>query len=225
MKALIPIVIVIFLLQSFTVEAQISYLEDSVGRVDMPVPSDQMNTYNWVYNNGATDLTIRWRKIVNSYPASWTDGTSVCDKNLCWGPTVDFEDVMVPAGDSTNIDVYFYNGGRAGEGRVEVAVFDLADSAGTVQTAIFTAKASPVSSIRDVNEALSFYPNPVLNEMIVKGIENANAEVMVYNVLGKLVKQTILNNGVVSMNDVAEGFYMINVIDDQKVYSNTFFKK
>ncbi len=59
-------------------------------------------------------------------------------------------------------------------------------------------------------EQVSVYPNPAKENVLIKGIEAT--EVLVYNVLGQLVK-TVRDANEISVAGLAEGVYMVRITD------------
>ncbi|MEG2509849.1 MAG: T9SS type A sorting domain-containing protein, partial [Chryseobacterium sp.] len=57
------------------------------------------------------------------------------------------------------------------------------------------------------NTNLEFYPNPASEEVYFKNAENAN--VMIYNAEGKMLKQIKNNQNAVDVSDLPEGVYFI----------------
>jgi hypothetical protein len=75
-------------------------------------------------------------------------------------------------------------------------------------------------SINEVveNKNLILYPNPTTGKVTVVGIEAS--EVMVYNVLGQLVK-TVRDTNEVDLSGLVEGVYLVRIMDAEgKVYTN-----
>jgi hypothetical protein len=83
---------------------------------------------------------------------------------------------------------------------------------------------NPISNTVDnkivKNSQLRFYPNPVSDCLY---LENANnkTKVYIYNMVGNLVKQEIVNNGKIYVDDLKPGYYIIKTSDN---FMNKFVK-
>lgn len=73
-------------------------------------------------------------------------------------------------------------------------------------------------STKEKGKVLSVYPNPSNQKITVKGAE-ANDIVIIYDLTGKIVKQTKLtnNNKSVNVSDMASGLYVLSVLGKDKV--------
>ena len=71
---------------------------------------------------------------------------------------------------------------------------------------------------------LSIYPNPVQNEVFVKGI-NGDAQVDIISMDGKVVMNKQIESNRVDVASLNEGLYIIRVISNNEVYTTRFVKE
>jgi len=71
-------------------------------------------------------------------------------------------------------------------------------------------------------EALVAYPNPATEVLNVSNVEGATFTVV--SITGAVVKEGIINNGNINVQNLNEGTYMININDNQKIYQGRFIK-
>ena len=208
---------------------QITVDYDSVFVNEVTAPPVEMVGHNNVNNTGNSTITLRWKKINETIPASWT-GVQICDDNLCYSHTVSTMTIDVGGTRSTIIDAHFLNGGEAGTGTLDVLVYDEADSANTAKMLYFEAKALNPVAINELSELdVQLYPNPASNFLTISGLEGISGKVEVYNILGKEVSSILFNGGntfKMSVADLQPGVYILKLYDNDtnRNYSTTFQK-
>jgi len=78
-----------------------------------------------------------------------------------------------------------------------------------------------IEDLTENNLLISFYPNPVINEihLKLKNIEMTGVNVKLYNSLGKMVLQTSFKTSeqTLKMDNYASGIYMLVVSDNQMI--------
>lgn len=211
--------------------AQLTFDTDSSGIIENPAPSYEVVAHNGVTNNSGAPITIKWLRTVNNLPSSW-NGSSVCDKVTCWGTDVDSKEVDLGIDSSSIIDVHFFNEGRTGSGYVEILVFDIADSANTVQLLKFYGEANNNVGISNLDtKSLSIYPNPTSNFIQINGVNQLDAieTIEIYSIIGRKVFQkevSSLNDLKVNVQSFDNGVYLIKLFDKTKnvAYTKTFVK-
>ncbi|WP_374401491.1 T9SS type A sorting domain-containing protein [Flavobacterium sp.] len=73
------------------------------------------------------------------------------------------------------------------------------------------------SSSFDAIEGLTMYPNPLKgNTLFITSTANAEMNVKIYNVLGKEVLSTKVNNTSVDVSNLASGVYMVKITEEGK---------
>lgn len=194
--------------------------------------NDEVPLTAYVKNDSSVDLTFRWRVISNASPAAWS--VSYCDNTNCLDIGITDQSTFLLQADSTSILKMLYlpfleDG--ASDIEVQVSVDGIPGSATIKYRSEITA--NPASSVRSLNtEALSIYPNPAVNFIQVRGVENAAdiESLEIYSIIGK----KILHKEVASLNDLKVdvqnlelGVYLVKLFDQGKnvFYTKTFVKK
>jgi hypothetical protein len=127
--------------------------------------------------------------------------------------------------------VHFQNAGRSGEGLVELLVFDVADSAGTVITAKYYGKAEAPNSVASFDKSkVEIYPNPTSNFLNVRGLENIqsySAKVEIYSIIGLKVAEHTFTQTAIDVSKLQDGVYMLKIVSEngQQLFTKTFVKK
>ena len=69
-------------------------------------------------------------------------------------------------------------------------------------------------------ENVSIYPNPVKDILNFKGIDVTNSEVKIFNLMGQLVEESIVQNSSFDITNLNSGIYIIEINkDNQKFYT------
>ncbi len=212
--------------------SQFTVYSDSVSLIESPAPSYEIVVHNSVRNFTDIPVTIKWIKIVDVHPSSWAT-TGICDRIDCTSSITERE-LTLASGDTTILDVHFFNSGRTGEGNVEIIVFNVADSAGTAKIIKYYGKATNESTaIKNIDKStISIYPNPTTNYVQIKGlpIEAKGSLVELYSVIGNKIASKVVydvNNFKMDVQSFEAGIYLVKIHDSQKnvYYTNTFVKK
>ncbi len=179
----ISLLLFLLLAAAGALPAQLTFTPDTI-RVDDVHPGDfEQVGYATVYNAGADTVTIRWIREIVQLTEGWQ--TAVCDRNFCHDPVVESEEVVVPAGDSTNMDVHVYPQGVKGTAAVRVSVVDLENPEDTLRAVYLFSGA-----LVDVNEVPSIivglFPNPATEWFTVEA-HPAAARIEVLTLEGKQV--------------------------------------
>ncbi len=98
----------------------------------------------------------------------------------------------------------------------------------TAETAISTTGTYKCGDIftSEIDENISFYPNPVTNVLYIDFGENFNVEI--YNMLGELVlskKCNEANRGEISINKLLAGTYIVKIITPKETVSHKIIKE
>jgi hypothetical protein len=72
----------------------------------------------------------------------------------------------------------------------------------------------------------SIYPNPA-NSFVTISAEVENAEILIYNIYGKLVLETEMNNTqlMIDIEGLESGMYIINIISQEGTYTEKLIKR
>lgn len=76
------------------------------------------------------------------------------------------------------------------------------------------------------SNTIKVYPSPAQDQLFIRS-NSINAQLVVYNIQGALVKQASLTNGVCQLTiaDLPAGMYTVSVKDARGVQNATFIKQ
>ena len=182
---------------------------------------------NQVYNSGQDSIITAWLRVVNDYPAARWTGSSVCDNINCAAPSIGGREMLpIAPGDSSRLDVHFLTNGFTGDGSVDILLWDVSDSAGSVQTISFTVKNDPsfATSISDVLNEEDIDLSVVNGHVQLTATSDARLTVNVYDLLGNQVKSASCN-GMLSLDvrDLPATIYFVQVLQGSTLVKTQSF--
>ena len=181
--------------------------------------------YATFYNQQASS-NITWKRVSVSpgTPSQWSN--AICDKISCWDVGVGRNEIVVPQGDSSILDLHLYPANTGGSTTVAIAVWADNDSA-NADTILYHFNVWPVS-VNNVKkeEKLLVYPNPARTTLTLSFETSETVRVEIFDVLGRLMKTTTHSSktSVINVEDLPVGLYVIRVYDKANTYSKTFKK-
>lgn len=225
MKFISTSFIVLIALLSLTVNVQaqgsISFDNDTV-MVTEPADTVEIVAYNELTNNSSDTVNVVWERTVNNYDPMWS-GTSICDNELCWAPSVSSRTITILPNRASTMDVHFLIDMMEGEGEVHIRAYVVDDSANTVVEAVYFGDAQMVSSSANTPEQpeIQIFPNPANDFIYIRNLpETSNSQVEVYNILGKKMLdfnvqagQSVAGAVRFDLSSIPKGIYMIRVYD------------
>lgn len=132
----------------------------------------------------------------------------------------------IAPGDSSRLDVHFLTNGFTGDGDVEILIWDVSDSAGSVQTISFTVKNDPsfATSISDVLGDEDIDLSVVNGHVQLSATSDARLTVNVYDLLGNQVKSASCN-GILSLDvrDLPATMYFVQVLQGSALVKTQSF--
>lgn len=183
---------------------------------------------SWVQNNSGHAVTLRWVRVVESEPAEWA--TTVCDKNLCYSPETASQVFTLGVDSMSLMKLNVFPNNMDGEGKYQILVYDVSDSANTnaVMNVDAVAEVTGISGI--IGEVVSIYPNPA------KGVLYMNLDgskhitsVDIHNIVGQKVKTVNFEEGVKSVAipvaDLKKGIYFLRIFSNGKEIATKTFSK
>lgn len=182
---------------------------------------------NHVFNSGQDSITTAWLRVVNDYPAPKWTGSSICDNINCAAPSVSGREMLpIAPGDSSLLDVHFLTNGYTGDGTVEILVWDVSDSAGSVQTISFSVKNNPsfATSASDILKEEDVELSVVNGYVQLSAARDTRLMVNVYDLLGNQVKSSSCN-GLLLMDirDLPKTMYFVQVLQGSTIVKTQSF--
>lgn len=193
---------------------------DTVEEVTQTSSFTELVLHNTITNPSTTqNITLRWERVTNDYPSTWT-GSQICDKNTCYAFGVSTQTFDLDTGEVSTFDVHLRNDSLTGDAFVLMRVYDIRDSANTVQDIYYYAdinQSTGVSTYKGFSD-IKIYPNPARDYVLIRREATDKIKrVEVYNMLGlKVAAQDIDPDNLttrVDLVDLQKGIYMIRIFD------------
>ncbi|MEX1001081.1 MAG: T9SS type A sorting domain-containing protein [Crocinitomicaceae bacterium] len=187
--------------------------------VDLTIPYNDYTIYAHVENVSGATIDFKFRRVIISSGASFTD--QFCDNNLCYPVSgTDWTTpsaVPISAGDSSLMKpiLSFTDGGP-----VLLRYYVLDGSDNKLDSIDFNIT-STVGFEEMQNISVSAYPNPANQDFNIdfKGVNGANYQVVIYNLLGEEVNKRSLSNGLNTLNidNLNNGVYFYSILLNSEV--------
>ena len=182
---------------------------------------------NQVFNEGQDSIYLAWQRTVNNFPLPKWTGTSVCDNVSCAPPQMSQRNFNVIApGDSSRLDMHFLTNGYTGEATSELLVWDINDSANSVQVIPYAFKNDPsfATSISDILREEDIDLSVVNGHVQLSATSDARLTVNIYDLLGNQVKSASCN-GMLSLDvrDLPATMYFVQVLQGSTLVKTQSF--
>ncbi len=199
---------------AFTVEEDTLIVQSDDQKVEVVA-------YGKVWNESNNSIEIIWERLINDHPSEWT-GTRICDKNFCYPAGTATQSFVLAPGDTGNIDVHFVNDSLYGAAYVKMKLYRKYDSAASERNMHFYAEnptstsSGSSSKARSFRNAITLYPNPVKNYLILKNkSETTIQKIELFNSRGSKVlshaiqAERTLNQ--INVDKLERGIYIVHV--------------
>jgi|GEM_PF-1772550 len=208
--------------QNFSFETHESYCAGEASEIVIESPI-------FIYNNTDQTLSMRWIRTDYDYPEGWSH--SHCDPLGCNPEGVGKRDFLLLPDNELNeyINVHFHPNNIAGNGWVQVSVFEIDDQENAV-TLTFNAEVDETTGLFSINQQYAAYlsqnyPNPSNgNTAINYEIDGKLNDVTftLTDVTGRIVYQQPINNtkGNIQLNNLPTGIYQYNLSTTQMVLAS-----
>lgn len=221
------ILLATLLLSIVQVYAQIT-LTPKVVNVQGP-NADEKSAVSVVKNNStdSTDNQFTWYVLDFNKPMGWD--IDFCDPYECFSKinSGSTESFTLNKGASGIMKGDFYFNNTNGAGSVTVVIKSKKNPLTNADTITLNGTAW-VTAVNEVsaNKTISFYPNPVKDQLTFKFPVKEGISVEIYNVLGMRVKTFNHSNATTSVNigDLQNGIYFLRFTDNGKLYTKQFTK-
>jgi len=160
-----------------------------------------------IVNPTSSPITARWIREVNSLPRGWN--SAICDNNLCYPPTVDSASFTIPANGSATMITHVYPEGSGTNAQVTIRVLEIDNR---TNNAVATYSFDMVSSTFGPNKPndVNLYPNPATEDFSVQS-DQPLSQIVVTNMLGKVVRVYPGNQETYSISDLPNGIYLASM--------------
>lgn len=179
-------------------------------------------------SNGAVEFTWLMKDYIA--PQAWE--VKCCDNNNCYDLLISpgpYASLSVPAGDTMDMKFQFTSHCVDGMGNANLVVYLDGDSANTAVTINYktdvTANcASNIGSIKLMQ--LGLFPNPVVNQLQVTGLNTGSYTYQIINGNGSTVKQgSTANAQLLDVQTLSNGVYQIFISEGNSLIGSQRFSK
>jgi hypothetical protein len=216
-----------------TVSAQTISLNPKTINKGAPNADDPNGNYNIesqskITNNStdAADSMFTWIVSELNQPSAWQ--LDFCDPAYCrtdakQGESFDFK---LRKGESGFMKADFYFKNVSGTGTAKVAIVSKTNPSNS-DTLVINVN-SWLTGVNEVNKikSITFFPNPVKNQLNLTFSSKEDISVDIYNVLGTRVK-TFVHSGInsqINISDLQNGVYFLRFNENGKQYTKQFTK-
>lgn len=179
--------------------------------------------HNTVYNDSTVSDTLVWIRTKANTSSGWF--TAGCDNEACWFPEIDSNEFYIAAGDSSNLDIYFYPEGNEGEGDVEILLYRKAEGRDKGITLSYKATATTSTSVADLISSgeISIYPLPVADFLNIDARSNDVSQLMVSSLTGQVLLSSSFH--AIDVSSLNPGVYLLQFLKDDELLSYRFVKE
>jgi len=176
---------------------------DLVGHNTFTNQIPQLKTFKWTRN--ILDITEGW-------------STAVCDKNLCYVPSIGSEEVELGPGASSLLDVHLYtNDIYDGYAFIELKIEDVADS-NNYKFAYYLYDSNLPVSVNDINGGeFKVYPNPSEGMFFIEQAKEPIASIKIFDIAGaEILNISLGQQQWVELFQLKPGNYIFQLINRQR---------
>ena len=199
---------------SFSVSAQVT-LSLSPENVQSDVDPMQFETvaHSILTNTADSTKTFRWFRVVESITMGWA--SAICDKNACYATSVDSTtsetDLVLNAGDSTNIDVHIRPAGIEGSAKIKVRIEEVGNPSNFIEGSYSFNQLSP--AVDQALDELRIFPNPASSYFELSYSKNI-AHITLFSLVGRQLKTFHPYPGEkYYIGDLDKGMYLVRIVN------------
>ncbi len=195
---------------------------DVVRQIEViPGEFQDFELHNQFINRSDETKTYVWERTEVYLPKDWQ--TAVCDINLCYLPHVSTMSFEIGSQDTFDMIVHAYNNGNLGDSvLVSLNVYEEGNPANSVTaTYRFISMTTATDDIAGTDDRLLLYPNPTSQGFQLSSARDIH-EVIVYNIVGKQVKQFNASRGrMYDIGDLQKGMYFVRLLNEKGTVEKT----
>lgn len=194
--------------------AQISVEIDTV--ITAVIEEPDLVAHNTFTNQIPQLKTFRWTREEIDIAEGWS--TTICDKNLCYVPSVKTAEVELGPGASSILDLHLYtNDIFEGYAFIEVKIEDVADSSNVAFAYYLYDSSMPVSIDELPSSQFNIYPNPSNGLFYIENSERSIGTIKIFDIAGaEILHIPFTQKKWVDLFQLQSGIYIIHLFDNQK---------
>lgn len=172
-------------------------------------------------NNSKDTILVKWTRKIESITQGWS--SAVCDKNLCYIPTIDTMRLLLAPGETSNMDIHIYPNGISGAAKVTLKIERVGVPSVNVTGTYNFNGSTPVKS--EDKEAIQLFPNPAQDYFMISS-PIVLGKIEVYNITGERAKiYYAYKNKRYFIDDLPSGIYMVRCLNLQEQIVKTVILK
>lgn len=189
-----------------------------------------VNGFATIVNFSADTLHLRWHRMVQMVQPAWVN--AICDINACHSSADDFGDFEINPMDSGFVELILDPNNDYGDGLINIQIYDVLDSMNINAVTTFVIHVDENTSINELGifPQPEIYPNPVKRDanLNLNLTQSGNYTVQIIDMTGRLIRtktvslipgENLIN---LSVQNFADGFYMVRVSDASSTYNMKF---
>lgn len=203
-----------FFFISFTLSAQVTLsINPTVSSITATATEVDVVAKGTIKNESNDSVTIIWKRNIIDLTDGWE--TAVCDKNLCYIPTIDEMELVLAGGEESNFDVHVYPNMVEGAAIVEVTATDVNDANNTVTGKyLFNQNSTSTNSFSVRKPDVKIFPNPTVDFISLTDMESVD-RLIIYNIVGRPVRMFNADYGNrYNVADLPTGMYLVRLLDE-----------
>ena len=166
-------------------------------------------------------ITVKWTRKIESITQGWS--SAVCDKNLCYIPTVDTMKVVLAPGESSNMDIHIYPNNITGSAKISLKIERVGVPTVSVTGSYLFNQSTPYKT--ESNGEIQLFPNPSSDYFMVSS-PLVFGKIEVYNITGQRAKTYYAyKNKRYYIDDLPSGIYMVRLLNLQEQIVKTVILK
>ena len=211
MKQTLLLFLISFL--SFQLSAQVTLtLVDSPASAVGTKDDDAIIAKATIKNESSEKKLILWERTIISITEGW--GTAVCDKNLCYDPSIDAFEFELDSLEEASISIYGYPRGVEGATTVQLKLTDAADATNTVTGQFEVQSDGFTTSTRFVERPdVKIYPNPTTEYISLTDAQYVD-RLVIHNIVGRPIQSFPVNySNQYDVSRLPVGMYLVRLVD------------
>ncbi|MCC6818351.1 MAG: T9SS type A sorting domain-containing protein [Bacteroidia bacterium] len=222
------ILLLCIFVSSITAKAQFTIDDDTLYAYGYVAPTSlgyaDIFEHTVLRHQGGAIETIKWIRTDNTLPdPAWE--SAICDIINCRAPEVDTGSFQIGGTDTGELSFHFYPKNIRGTGTMTIRFFRESNPLDYSEVVINCQawKAASIGSIS--NEALTVYPNPVIDVIHINHPEIISGMIELIDISGRIVySASVIEGQPIDISNLESGIYTIRLTGENGVAIKQFIK-
>jgi len=213
--------LLIITLMASSVMAQDFVYATGQHRIDTVINENYESYQIEVVTPSPENITFKWELVSNSFDPAWS--TAVCDYTNCYvgfpssATMTAITSSEMAAGTYGFIKCNITCGLNYGDGKVEIYVYDASNYSRGDTVSFDIHWPAPSTGVGENALSISTYPNPVTDQLTVSNESPLEGELVIVNILGKVVynkRMNAMTTDRIDFSSMSTGTYMVRLNSD-----------